>query len=372
MKRISVRIRVIALMCALLAIIHVQAWACTGLTVPLADGTRVHGRTLEFGVEVTCSIAFIPRNYAFTGSVPGGGEGMRYKAKYAALGSINYDNLSIMDGINEKGLSAGAFYFSTCADYAPLSEKNRASALSPVDFPNWILTQFATLDEVRAAIRQGKVAIVPTPVNGWGPVAPPLHYIIYDKSGKSIVIEPVDGTLKVYDNPIGVITNSPGFDYMITNLRNYIHLSPQNSQSLNLGGVTLLPFGQGTGLSGLPGDYTPPARFVRAAFFSANTPPAKDATEGIYQVFHLLNAFDIPLGITRSTDKGTVYYDYTQATVARDPYNLRYYFRMYNDQTIRMADLNRFDLNSTKALTVSTMGLRQSTVDVTKDLKPVK
>ncbi|MDQ7826614.1 MAG: choloylglycine hydrolase family protein [Candidatus Eremiobacteraeota bacterium] len=363
---------ILLLVCALLIATQGEASACTGISVKLADGTCVHGRTLEFGVEVICSIAFVPRAFEFAGSVPGGGPGMKYKAKYASLGSINYGNLAIMDGINEKGLSVGAFYFSTCAEYAPLTEKNRASALSPVDFPNWILTQFATIDEVRSAIEQGKVAVVPTPVNGWGPAAPPLHYIVYDKAGKSIVIEPVGGKLRIFENPLGVITNSPGFDYMITNLRNYIHLSTVNVASLTMGGLTLLPCGQGTGMVGLPGDYTPPSRFVRAAFFSANAVPVKDVTEGIFQVFHILNNFDIPRGITSSTDGGTVYYDYTQATVARDPRNLRYYLRMYGDQTIRMADLKKFDLDSARALTVSTMEFRQSVVDITPELKPVK
>jgi choloylglycine hydrolase len=348
-----------------------QAQACTGIALKNADGTVVHGRTLEFGAVVDSSIAFVPRNHEFTGAVPGG-KGMNYTSKYAILGSVSFDTLAVMDGINEQGLSVGAFYFPTFAGYGTLTEANRSIALSPVDFPNWILAEFSTLAEVRAAVESGKACIVPTVVNGWGPAAPPLHYIVYDRAGKSLVLEPVDGKIKIYDNPIGAITNSPSFDWQMTNLRNYINLSPYNAAPMSVNCINLLPFGQGTGMYGLPGDYTPPSRFVRAALFSINAVPSPDATQGIYQVFHILNNFDIPYGSTREGTKAKYGCDYTQFTAARDPQSLRYYFKSYADQTIRMIDMKKFDFKSTSAVSVNVMGFKQSPVDITTQLKPVK
>ena len=289
-------IMVFAMICGSLP----AAFACTGIAVKNADGTVVHGRTVEFGAEVSSAAVFVPRNYAFIGSLPGGGAGMRYTAKYACVGSVSYGVPAILDGINEKGLSVGAFYFPTYAGYAALTDANKSVALSPVDFPNWILTQFAALDEVRSAVQDGKAVIVATPVNGWGAEAPPLHYIVYDKSGKSIVLEPIDGKILIYDNPLGIITNSPTFDWQLTNLRNYINLSPLNVPYLAMQGYNFYAFGQGTGMHGLPGDFTPPARLVRAAFISVNARPAPDAGEGIFRVFHLLNNFDIPMGSVQS------------------------------------------------------------------------
>jgi choloylglycine hydrolase len=367
MKRLSIGILLIMLVAG---IIIQQCFACTGIAVKTTDGKLIHGRTLEFGVPVDCGFAFIPRNIDFNGHLPDGSFGLKYKSKYATLGAVNYGNPAIMDGINEKGLSVGAFYFSGYANYSEPTNANKSKALSAVEFPNWILNQFATVEEVRSAVESNKAVIVPTTINGWGPQAPPLHYIVYDKTGKSIVIEPLNGALKVWDNPLGTITNSPDFGFMITNLRNYLHLSPDNVPSLTLDSTTLLPFGQGTGMLGLPGDYTPPSRFVRATFMSVFAPPSKNETEGVYQVFHILNSFDIPLGIVREKAQGQYFYDYTQATIVRDPYNLKVYVRMYSDQTIRMVDMTKFDYNSPKAMAISTMGYNQQVLDITSTLKP--
>lgn len=346
-----------------------DACACTGMEIRNADGSVVHGRTVEFGVEVTSAAVFVPRNYAFSGTLPDGGKGMAYTAKYACVGSVCYGIPAMLDGMNEKGLAAGAFYFPTYAGYAKVTDANRSAALSAVEFPNWILTQFATIDEVRAAVQEGRVAIVDTPVKGWGPAAPPLHYVVYDRTGRSIVLEPIDGKILVYDNPFGAITNSPTFDWQMTNLRNYINLTPMNVPYLALQGYNFYAFGQGTGMHGLPGDFTPPSRFVRAVFMSVNAQQAADAQQGVFSLFHLLNNFDIPTGLACSADdKGNLYCDRTQFTVARDPQNLRYYLRTYNDQTIRMVDLKKFDPESKEMLTLDVMGYRQAVVDISADL----
>ena len=111
--------------------------------------------------------------------------------------------------------------------------------------------------------RRGPIA--PTILKGWPPQAQPFHYVVYDAAGASIAIEPIGGKLKIYDNPLGVMTNSPTFDWHMTNLRNYIALNPRNVPPLKIDGMTFRQFGEGSGMLGLPGDTTPPSRFVRAA-----------------------------------------------------------------------------------------------------------
>ena len=96
-----------------------------------------------------------------------------------------------------------------------------------------------------------------------------------DASGKSIVIEYVGGKLNVFDDPLGVVTNSPSFDWHMANLRNYVNFSMTNVPPVKLGSVKLEPFGQGSGMLGLPGDFTPPSRFVRAVAFSQSVFPSK-------------------------------------------------------------------------------------------------
>ncbi len=341
--------------------------ACTGIMLKATDGSLVHGRTVEFGITIESSIAAVPRGQAFTGKTPNG-DGMKYNAKYAAVGAVAFKDIKILDGMNETGLAVGAFYFPTFAKYAALTPQNQNKGLSPADFPNWILTQFGSVDEVRRAVEAGEAIVAPTVLDGWGSEAPPFHYVVYDKQGASIVIEPIEGRLVIHDNPLGVMTNSPNFDWHMTNLRNYISLSPNNAEPVKIAGQTFSPLGQGSGLFGLPGDFTPPSRFVRAAIFTATATPSKDVQTGIDQVFHILNNFDIPLGASRDVSDGAINADYTMLTTARDPQNLRYYYKSYEDQTIRMVDLKQMDLNAKGVKLVSTKG-PQPIADMTSQVK---
>ncbi len=131
--------------------------------------------------------------------------------------------------------------------------------MSMADFPNWLLTRFSTVAEVRAAVEAGEAIVAPTLLKGWPPEPQPFHYVVYDKSGASIAIEPLGGKLKVFDNPLGVMTNSPSFDWHMTNLRNYIALNPRNVPPVTISGATFRQLGQGSGMLGLPGDFSPPS-----------------------------------------------------------------------------------------------------------------
>lgn len=340
--------------------------ACTGIKLIAKDGSIVHGRTLEFGLPIQSSIAVIPRGVQFVGTTPMGA-GLSYTVKYAAVGAVLFDDMAVLDGINEKGLAVGTFFFPGFAEYASITDENQSQALSPSEFPHWIITQFASVDEVEKALKN--VCIAPTLVRGWGNQPPPFHYIVYDLSGKCLVIEPLNGQLTTYDNPLGVFTNSPTFDWHLTHLRNFINLSPMNAAPLTIDGITFSPFGQGSGLMGLPGDFTPPSRFVRAAIFSSTAIPSDGAEQAVFQAFHILNQFDIPVGAVRSLDKGNVHFDYTMVTCVRDPKALRYYFKTYQDQTIRMVDLSSFDLDAKTIKKISTKGLGKI-VDISKELVP--
>jgi choloylglycine hydrolase len=221
---------------------------------------------------------------------------------------------------------------------------------------------------VRRAIEKDQAVITPTIMPGWGNEAPPFHYIVYDKTGASIAIEPLDGKLVVRNNPLGVFTNSPSFDWHMTNLRNYISLNTHNVPEITLNGVNFKELGQGNGMLGLPGDFTPPSRFVRATIFSTAATPAKNADEGIQQTFHILNNFDIPVGVAREESNDVTQTDYTLLTMARDLENLRYYYKSYDDQTIRMVQLKHFDLNAKTIKTLSTKG-KQPVVDMSDQLQ---
>ena len=336
--------------------------ACTGIRLKNADGSFVHGRTVEFGIPLQMDFAVVPRGYQFVGQTPLG-DGKKWAAKYGALGVIVFGNLGIMDGINEKGLAVGAFYFPTEAQYTPTTAENQSKSFSSIDFSNWILTSFASVDDVRAAIEGGEAIVAPTLLPGWPQQVQPFHWIVYDKSGKALVIEPIGGKLVLTDNPIGVLTNSPSFDWHMTNLRNYIALNPRDVPPVKIDGTTFQSFGMGNGMLGMPGDFTPPSRFVRAAVFSSAAFPAANSTAGIFNGFHLLNNFDIPVGVARTKEDGKSAADQTLFTTMRDPQKLRMYYKTYDDQTIRMVDLNKFDLDAKEVKKLATDG-EQSVIDM--------
>jgi len=362
MNRKSMLFRGLAVIAMTALAASTSANACTGILLKNADGTVVHGRTVEFGIPLDMDIAVVPRGFQFVGQTPLG-EGKKWTSKYGAMGVIVFNNLGIMDGINEKGLAIGGFYFPTEAEYTPTTPDNQAQSMSAVDFSNWVLTSFASVDEVRKAVEGGEAVVAPTLLPGWPQQVQPFHWIIYDKSGKSLVIEPVGGKLVLHDNPIGVLTNSPTFDWHMTNLRNYISLKPLDVPLVKIDNKTFQGFGMGDGLHGMPGDFTPPSRFVRAAVFSSTVFPADNSSDGIFNGFHVLNNFDIPVGSVRAEQGGKTEADQTLLTVMRDPQESRMYFKTYDDQTVRMVDLGKFDLDAKEVKKLSTKG-NQTVIDM--------
>ena len=219
--------------------------ACTGIRLIAADGTVVHARTMEFAIDIHSDVMMVPRGYSRTARTPDGKEGLKWKAKYASVGSNGVKLPVLFDGLNEKGLAAGTFYFPGSAGSA-LRPSRRCKDIAEWEVGSWILENFASVEEVKANI--GNIVVPAVVFAGWG-FAPEAHYIVHDASGKCIVIEYVAGKLNISDNPLGVLTNSPSFDWHMTNLRNYVNFSMTNVPPVQLGSVKLVPFGQGWGCS---------------------------------------------------------------------------------------------------------------------------
>ena len=332
------------------------AEACTGVRLIGADGTVVYARTLEFAVDVHSDVIISPRGFARVGLTPDDKDGLAWKAKYASVGANALGLPIILDGLNEAGLAAGLFYFPTAAGYMAYEPAEAAKTIAPWQLGSWVLDNFKSVDEVKANI--GSIVVAATVLKQWG-FSPPVHMIVHDASGKSIVVEYVGGRLNVYDNPLGIITNSPGFDWHMTNLRNYVGFSLANRPPVDLGPVTLEPFGQGSGILGMPGDFTPPSRFVRAVAFSHSVLEPKTGDEAVLTAFHILNNFDIPKGSAREAHKdehGNILADYTIWTSANDLKAKRFYFRTYEDSRIRVVDLMKANLDAKAVVTFSMHG----------------
>jgi choloylglycine hydrolase len=342
------------------------SFACTGISLKAGDGAAIRGRTLEFGFPMQSKVMVLPAGKELSGTLPDGGKGLVYKSRYAFVGANALGLPDILDGLNEQGLSVGLFYFPNYAKYAEATPENASRALAPQEFGTWVLANFATVDEVREAVKN--IVLVPTPVPGLGSAAGAVagaHFFIQDRSGKSLVVEPVDGTLKVHDAPLGVMTNAPTYDWHMTNLANYVNLSAKDIDTAKLGADTLLAFGSGAGMLGLPGDFTPPSRFVRAAMFSQTAAPNATAQEAVLAAFHILNQFDIPKGSVVNSAVGAPVDEITEWTSVADLKNLRWYFRTATDQSIRMVDLKQAVAAAKgKVVTIEMEGTAQPIADV--------
>lgn len=313
------------------------AIACTGIVLRSADGATVPARTMEFAFDIESNLLAIPAGTEIeTLILDPNNTGFTFTAKYGFLGANGLGKQIVFDGMNTQGLYFGAFYFAGNAEFGTVSDENRDRAVSSEEMGNWILGQFATVEEVVAALPS--IEVVGTyveEING----RVPFHYAVTDRTGAAVVIEYTKDGLTVHPNTVNAVTNNPTYDWHITNLSNYVGLQPRNVEAIEVGSERIAPFGQGSGMLGLPGDMTSPTRFVRAAAFANTSLPSETADEAIFKAFHILNVFDIPKGAIREADENVPHTDYTLWTSAADTLNVIYYYKTYITQAVESVDV---------------------------------
>lgn len=339
MKKIK---RLTAIMFATLFTLNTSAEACTDIRITAKDGTVLVARSLEFGLDFHSNIRTSPRDRLFTMTTPNNKPGLSWKAKYGYvfLDGLNTDVAT--DGMNEAGLSFEELYLPGYAGYQTVPAGQESKGLSYIRFGDWVLSNFKTVDEVKQAL--SGVYVYAEKIPGQGDMIFPLHFGVHDASGKSIVIEYVDGKMSVYDNKIGVFTNSPTYDWHLKNLLNYLHLMPVNPPAVVDHGVKFAVTGQGFGMIGLPGDISPPSRFVKAAVLTRVALPVDNAAGALNLAEHVMNNFDIPLGLAREPDQGNQpTNELTQWVVFKDLTHKVFYYRTYDNLTLRSVSLSQLN-----------------------------
>jgi len=334
------------------------SFACTDFVLKAEDGTIINARTNEFGIPANSNLVFEPSGKDFVSSAPGGQKGLSWKSRYnfVALNGMGLGE-KFVDGMNEAGLSVGLLLFIE-SKYETVDKPE--NALSNLDLVSWILGNFATVDELKKELPNVRVWLESIPNLN---TALPLHAAVHDASGNNLVIEFINGEKKLYDNPVGVMTNMPEFPWQITNLRTYVNLNPMNAEAKNFSGLTIKPFGQGSGWLGFPADWTPPSRFVRIAQMVNTVYPAKNSKEALSLATHIINNVDIPLGVIREKQAdGSVVCELTQWTVFKDLTNKIIYFKTYDNSNLRFIDL--------KKLSDSKSGSKILTIPVSKGQDP--
>lgn len=320
---------------------------CTGIQLAAKDGSIIYGRTMEWGTfDLESRVSVFPRNFEFQGHTGENQDGKKWKTKYGfvCLDALKKDIAA--DGMNEEGLCAGMFYHPRYASYQKLNENNKAQTISSTDIVQYILSNFKTVEEVKAGLQEIDIVGQFEPSIGF---ELQVHTFVVDASGKSIVIEFRDEKTIVFDNHVGVITNAPHFDWHVQNLNNYLYLKPQPLGKVKLRDIELSPFGGGSGFLGVPGDFTPPSRFVRAALFTNTARETKDGPDTVLETFRILDNFNVPLGASEGVVNETSgLISSTLWTTAWDTKNHTLYYHTEWNRQIKRLEFKDLDFTKTE------------------------
>lgn len=245
---------------------------------------------------------------------------------------------------NDAGLAVAGLNFPHSAQYAT-EPQAEAINVAAYEFPFWIARTFSNLDEIRAALKS--VTVVAKPVNEHLPVAN-LHWIIGDKTG-SIVVECMQGGMRIWENDVDVLTNEPDFGWQRTNLRNYLALTDEDPDAATWGAAELTPFGSGLGMQGIPGDYSGPSRFVKAAFVNSHYPTQTGEAANVTRLFRTLGCVAVPEGAAKMADGS---HEKTLYTSCFSPATMTYYHATYDDPSIRPYPIASVDLDGNEPVFV--------------------
>lgn len=315
---------------------------CTGLALETKDGLHLFGRNMDIEYSFNQSIIFIPRNFKCVNK----SNKKELTTKYAVLGmgTILDDYPTFADGMNEKGLGCAGLNFPVYVSYSKEDIEGKTN-IPVYNFLLWVLANFSSVEEVKEALKNANIVDIPISENIPNTT---LHWMISDITGKSIVVEQTKEKLNVFDNNIGVLTNSPTFDWHVANLNQYVSLRYNQVPEFKLGDQSLTALGQGTGLVGLPGDFTPASRFVRVAFLrDAMIKNDKDSID-LIEFFHILNNVAMVRGSTRTIEEKS---DLTQYTSCMCLEKGIYYYNTYESNQINAIDINKENLDGNEIKT---------------------
>ncbi len=284
---------------------------CTAVTYLPQD--HYFGRNLDLEYSYREAVTVTPRNFPFPFR-----KCASMQSHYAMIGmAMITENYPLYyDATNEYGLSMAGLNFPGNAVYQP--EKTGCDNITPFEFIPWILGQCKCVDEAVPLLK--RLNLVKIDFSTEFPLSP-LHWILADRN-RSITVEPLYHGIVIYENPVGVLTNNPPFDYHMHNLKNYLHLSAKEPENTFAPQIALTPYSRGLGAFGLPGDLSSASRFIKAAYTKLNSISGESESADISQFFHILNAVAQQYGCVQvgnsyektvyssccNTDKGIYYY----------------------------------------------------------------
>lgn len=304
---------------------------CTAITYQTKD--HYFGRNLDLEYSYDESVTITPRHFPLSFR-----ELQDNASHYAMIGMATVaDSYPLYyDATNEKGLSMAALNFPDNAVYPPV--QSGKDNIAPFELIPWILAGCATVQEAKALLSNAEIAKIQ-----FSPAFPltPLHWLLADQT-EAVTIEAVADGLKIYENPVGVLTNNPPFPMQLFNLNNYMHLSEQNPKNTFAPDLPLRHYSRGMGSLGLPGDLTSSSRFVRAAFTKFHSVCGDTESESISQFFHILYAAAQKRGCVQVGED----YEITRYSSCCNTDKGIYYYTTYENFQITAVDMHRENLDS--------------------------
>jgi penicillin V acylase-like amidase (Ntn superfamily) len=254
---------------------------------------------------------------------------------------------TMVEGINDQGLSVNSNEFNDSKG-PPNLGSNPRKILAGTDFAMWVLGNFQTVQQVKAALLAGEVKVWLPKVPFMGDVLMPIHYAIFDKTGAGLVIEYSKGQQKIYENEVGVMTNIPDFSWHLTNLNNYAYLNNVDRNEGKFNNFKVSSPDSGNAVAGVPSDQTSTGRFVKAAYYTNFVRKAESPEDAIVTLAHILNNFDRPYGLSMDPPGAvgdgpaikTASSEVTMLTWMADKTRNRFYFRTIDSYNFTMIDMN--------------------------------
>ncbi len=304
---------------------------CTAISI--GNGDHYFGRTLDLHCSYGEEVCIMPRKYPITWRQMG-----KSVEHYALIGmaTVVGEIPLYYDAANEHGLAMAGLNFPGNAYYPPMCDGK--DNVTPFEFIPWILTQCRTITEAKALLE--RINLVNIPFAESLPLSP-MHWIISDNDA-SVVIESMKDGLHIHDNPVGVMTNNPPFDYQLFNLNNYRNLDISNGESDFAKKLMLDNYCQGLGGMGLPGDVSSMSRFIRAVFARENSVCSKAEAASVGQFFHILDSVSMVRGVCKIPSGE---YDITVYSSCINADKGIYYYTTYTNRQIGCIDMHKVDLD---------------------------
>ncbi|EOD4097105.1 linear amide C-N hydrolase [Yersinia enterocolitica] len=324
---------------------------CTFFHIKAKNDAVIVGRAIDFGIPLNPAFYIHKRGDSLSSSISVDGESIDMpeldigKSLYGYVGVgvtykfIPFTNRIITDGMNEAGLNASMLFIENTKYQHFVNPKTSIPAFIMC---NWVLGHCGNVQEAREKLPHHQFYMPALMASDL-----PLYMSLVDKTGESIVVQFQDGEMKIHENPIGLSTNGPWFPWHLDNISNYANITKDTPEPFKMNDFEVKPK-DGTGLLGIPGDFTSVSRFVRVAYEKHFLAQPTDNDQAYEQATHILNSVDFGSGVKHGGREDLNTYIFTRWATIKDLDKGIIAIRTHNNMQLRAIDLSKIDFGAIK------------------------